>query len=116
MPLVAIAKQDEELWLPGRMHPLRLDRHHAGLQLLQRVRDEAHRFGITQVRRKARAAVTASPLDGVRGIGPKRRQELVRAYGGMTGLRAATADDLAAFPGITPEIAQAIVEQLRQTA
>ena len=116
VPLVAIAKQEEELWLPGRMHPLRLDRHHAGLQLLQRVRDEAHRFGITQVRRKARAAVTASPLDGVRGIGPKRRQELVRAYGGMTGLRAATAHDLAAFPGITPEIAQAIVEQLRQTA
>lgn len=108
IPLCALAKQDEEVFVPGRMHPIRAPRSDAGLQLLQRVRDEAHRFGITQVRRKARAAATASPLDGVRGIGPKRRAELVKAFGGLEGLRAATTEDLTAFPGVTPDMASAI--------
>lgn len=112
IPLVAIAKQDEELFLPKRLHPILLGRDHAGLQLLQRVRDEAHRFGITQVRRKARQAVTRSPLDTVAGIGPKRRAELVKAFGGMEGLRAASPTDLQKVPGITDAMAQAIVAAL----
>ncbi len=113
IPLCSLAKQEEEVYLPGRLHPRRLPRDDPGLQLLQRVRDEAHRFGIKQVRAKATRGVTASPLDGVRGIGPKRRAELVQAYGGLEGLRAASVKDLSAFPGVTPEMAQQIVEALR---
>ncbi len=109
-----LAKQDEEVFLPKRMHPLKLRRDDPGLQLLQRVRDESHRFGITQVRRKATASVvSAGPLDGVRGIGPKRRADLVRAFGGLEGLRAASAEDLARFPGITPDLAARVVDALR---
>jgi len=77
------------------------------------VRDESHRFGITQVRRKATAATTSSPLDGVRGIGPKRRQGLVHAFGGLEGLRAASESDLVRLPGITPDMARDIVAALR---
>lgn len=113
--LCSLAKQEEEVFLPGRMHPVRAPRSDAGLQLLQRVRDESHRFGITQVRKKARQSLVASPLDGVRGVGPKRRAELVRAFGGLEGLRAATEADLVRFPGVTPEMAREIQAALAQT-
>lgn len=111
--LCSLAKQEEEVFLPGRMHPVRGARNDAGLQLLQRVRDESHRFGITQVRRKARQSLVASPLDGVRGIGPKRRAELVRAFGGLEGLRAATEADLVRFPGVTPDMARDIHQAIQ---
>ncbi len=113
IPLVAIAKQEEELWQPGKVFPLKLRRDHPGLQLLQRVRDEAHRFGITQVRRKAQQAVVKSPLDGVPGVGPKRRAELIKAFGGLEGLRAASVDDLCRVQGITPTMAEAIQDALQ---
>lgn len=82
------------------------------MQLVQRVRDEAHRFGITQVRRKATAGAAAGPLERVRGIGPKRRAELVKLFGGLEGLRQATVDDLVRVPGVTRETAERIVEAL----
>ena len=110
--VVAIAKQNEELWRPKRRLPIKLPRDDSGLQLLQRVRDEAHRFGITQVRRKSATAVTSSPLDGIPGIGPKRRAQLVTAFGGLEGLRAASQEDLTALAGITPAIAAKIVKAL----
>lgn len=112
LPVVSLAKREEEVHVPGRMHPLRLDRSDAGLQLLQRVRDEAHRFGITQVRRKAGRGVAAGPLERVPGIGPKRRAALVQAFGGLEGLKAATEDDLVQHPGVTRDMAQAIVAAL----
>ncbi len=112
IPLVAIAKQEEELFVPKKLNPIRLGRDHAALHLLQRVRDEAHRFGITQVRRKAKQAVTRSPLDDVQGIGPKRRAELTKAFGGLDGLRAASIEDLQNVPGITAAMAAAIVAAL----
>ncbi|MHB8634812.1 MAG: helix-hairpin-helix domain-containing protein, partial [Thermoplasmatota archaeon] len=112
VPLCSLAKEEELVHQVGRLRPLRLPRSDAGLQLLQRVRDEAHRFGITQVQRKAVQKVTASPLDGVPGIGPKRRQALVRAFAGMEGLRAASATDLQRVPGITAAMAAQIVEVL----
>jgi excinuclease ABC subunit C len=110
--VASLAKRDEEVFLPGHLHPLRLPRDHAGLQLAQRVRDEAHRFGITQVRRKATAAVAASPLDEVPGIGPKRRALLVKAFGGLEGLKAASVEDLCRVPGVTPTMAEKIVAAL----
>lgn len=111
--LCSLAKQEEDVFLPGRIHPVKAPRSDPGLQLLQRVRDESHRFGITQVRRKARQSLVASPLDQVRGIGPRRRSELVRAFGGLEGLRAASVDDLARFPGVTPEMAKDIVAAIQ---
>ncbi len=114
VPLVAIAKQDEELWQPAKLFPTKLPRDHPGLQLLQRVRDEAHRFGITQVRRKAQQAIVRSPLDGVAGVGPKRRAELIKAFGGLEGLRAASIDDLCQVQGITRPMAEAIQQALLQ--
>ncbi len=113
LPLVSIAKKEEELHVPARMNPIRLPRNHAGLQLVQRVRDEAHRFGITQVRRKASKAVMASPIDPIPGIGPKKRKLLVESFGGLEGLRAASAADLEKVPGITLDLAQQILAVLR---
>ncbi len=109
----SLAKAEEEAFVPGRLRPLRLRRDDSALQLLQRVRDEAHRFGITQVRRKAVAAALASPLDAVAGIGPKRRAELVKAFGGLEGLRAASVEDLMRVPGVTRERAEAVAAALR---
>ncbi len=113
IPLCSIAKREEEVYLPGKMHPVKLPRDHPGLQLLQRVRDESHRFGITQVRRKAARGVTHSPIDPIPGIGPKRRKELVEAFGGLEGLRAASVEDLCKVPGITEDLARQLIAVLR---
>lgn len=114
LALCSLAKEEEVIFVPGKLQPLRLKRDDAALQLLQRVRDESHRFGITQVKRKATQGVTASPLDDVAGIGPKRRAELVKAFGGLEGLRAASVGDLQKVRGVTLVMAQAIVEVLGQ--
>lgn len=113
IPVCSLAKQDEEVFLPNKAHPVRLPRDHPGLQLLQRVRDEAHRFGITQVRRKATRGVTHSPIDPIPGIGPKKRKQLVDAFGGMEGLRTASEEDLIKVPGITDDLAKQLVAVLR---
>lgn len=113
VPIASLAKENEEVHLPKRLQPLRLDRRDPALRLLQRVRDEAHRFGITQVRAKATRGVTASPLDDVAGIGPKRRAQLVQAFGGLEGLRSASLDDLQRVPGVTARMADAIQARLR---
>ncbi len=112
LPVVSIAKREEELFLPAKLLPLKLPRGDPGLQLVQRVRDEAHRFGITQVRRKATASAAAGPLERVKGIGPKRRAELVKLFGGLEGLRQASVDDLVRVPGVSRTVAERIVEAL----
>lgn len=111
--LCSLAKQEELVYLPGRSMPVRLKRDDAALQLLQRVRDEAHRFGIQQVQRKSTHAVVDSPLDAVAGIGPKRRTELVKSFGGLEGLRAASVEDLQRVPGVTAAMAARIQAALR---
>ncbi len=110
--LCSLAKEEELVFLPGKSRPVKLKRNDPALQLLQRVRDEAHRFGITQVKRKSTASVMDSPLDAVAGIGPKRRQELVKAFGGLEGLRAASVADLQRVKGVTAAMAQKIVTAL----
>ncbi len=105
VPLCSLAKEEELVHLPNRAFPIRLKRDDPALQLLQRVRDEAHRFGITQVRRKATQAASESPLDDVAGIGPTRRALLVKSFGGLEGLRAASAADLQRIPGVTARMA-----------
>lgn len=114
--LCSLAKEEELVHLSGKGRPIRLKREDPALQLLQRVRDEAHRFGITQVQRKATASTISSPLDAVAGVGPKRRAELVKAFGGLEGLRAASVADLQKVKGVTPAIAAAIVSALQAPA
>ena len=115
--LCGLAKRLEEVWLPGQDQPLVLPRSSEGLYLLQRVRDEAHRFAISHHRQKRSRAMTASLLDEVPGIGPARSKALLRAFGSVRKLRAASVEAIAAVPGIGPQVAAAVVAALaRQEA
>jgi len=110
--VAGLAKQQEELFQPGRKDSVILPRHSQGLYLLQRIRDEAHRFAIT-AHRKARGKVgVASRLDAIPGIGPARRKTLLEKFGDIEGIRQATLEDLIAIPGINEEIARAIMSGL----
>jgi excinuclease ABC subunit C len=114
--LVGLAKRLEEVWLPGDEHPVILPRSSEGLYLLQRVRDEAHRFAITFHRQRRSKAMTSSALDAVPGLGPTRRKALLKQFGSLKRLRAADAAEIAAVPGIGPATAQAVVESLAGTS
>ncbi|WP_432536909.1 excinuclease ABC subunit UvrC [Kineococcus arenarius] len=110
--LCGLAKRLEEVWLPGEEHPLVLPRTSQGLFLLQRVRDEAHRFAITYHRSKRSRAMTTSALDGVPGLGAARRAALLKHFGSVKKLRAATAEEVAEVPGVGPRTALAVVAAL----
>jgi excinuclease ABC subunit C len=110
--LVGLAKRLEEVWLPGDDHPVVLPRSSEGLYLLQRVRDEAHRFAITYHRQRRSKAMTSSVLDDVPGLGPARRAALLRHFGSLKKLRAADAEQVAAVPGVGAATAQAVVDAL----
>jgi excinuclease ABC subunit C len=110
--LVGLAKRLEEVWLPGEDNPVVLPRTSQGLYLLQRVRDEAHRFAITYHRQRRSRSMTASELDGVPGLGSSRRAALLKHFGSVKRLRAASAKDIAEVPGVGPATAQAVVEAL----
>jgi excinuclease ABC subunit C len=112
VPVAGLAKQHEELFVPGRTISIRLPRRSQGLYLLQRVRDEAHRFAITQQRKQRLKKGMASQLDAIPGIGPKRRKALLVRFGSLEGIRAASLEDIAAVPGIGPELASAIKADL----
>ena len=107
-----LAKRLEEVWLPGEEYPVILPRSSEGLYLLQRVRDEAHRFAITYHRQKRGKAATASVLDDVPGLGPARRATLLKHFGSVRKLRAASIEEIAAVPGIGPKLAATITVAL----
>jgi excinuclease ABC subunit C len=107
-----LAKRLEEVWLPGEEYPVIMSRTSEGLYLLQRVRDEAHRFAITYHRQKRGKAATASVLDGIPGLGPARRAALLKKFGSVKALSAASAEEIAAVPGIGPRLAGTIVNAL----
>jgi len=109
-----LAKRLEEVWLPGEQYPVILSRTSQGLYLLQRVRDEAHRFAITYHRAKRGKAATVSALDSVPGLGPARRAALLKKFGSVRALSAASADEIAGVQGIGPRLAQTISAALRQ--
>jgi excinuclease ABC subunit C len=111
--LVGLAKRLEEVWLPGEQYPSILPRTSEGLYLLQRVRDEAHRFAITFHREKRSKAMTTSALDGIPGLGETRRKALLRHFGSLKRLRAASPDEIAEVSGIGPRTATAIADALR---
>ena len=112
VPVAALAKQREEIFLPGRARPVLLSRRSQGLFLVQRVRDEAHRFAITHHRTRRRRAGVASQLDSIPGVGPARRTALLKAFGSLDAIRAASVEQLAAVPGIPRTVALAIKEHL----
>jgi excinuclease ABC subunit C len=103
-----LAKRLEEVWLPGEEYPVILPRSSEGLYLLQRVRDEAHRFAIAYHRAKRGKAATASALDDVPGLGPARRKALVKHFGSVRKLSAASVEEITAVPGIGPRLAATI--------
>jgi excinuclease ABC subunit C len=107
-----LAKRLEEVWLPGEDGPVILPRSSEGLYLLQRVRDEAHRFAITYHRSRRAAALTSSELDAVPGLGPARRSALLKRFGSVRKVRAASVTDIAAVPGFGPRTADAVYRAL----
>ncbi|MDQ1748649.1 MAG: excinuclease subunit [Frankiaceae bacterium] len=106
--LCGLAKRLEEVWLPDRADPVILPRTSEALYLLQRVRDEAHRFAIAYHRQKRSRAMTQSALDGVPGLGETRRKALLRAFGSVKRLRAASVEEIAAVPGFGRRTAEAV--------
>jgi excinuclease ABC subunit C len=107
-----LAKRLEEVWLPGEDGPVILPRSSEGLYLLQRVRDEAHRFAIAYHRAKRAAALTSSELDAVPGLGPARRATLLKQFGSLRKLRAATVPEIAETPGFGQVTAEAVYAAL----
>jgi excinuclease ABC subunit C len=112
VPVVGLAKQQEELFFPENPVSLLLPRHSQGLYLVQRIRDEAHRFAITAHRNRRTRQGLASRLETVAGIGPARRKALLAAFGSIEGIKQASITDLTAIHGITPELAAALKTQL----
>jgi excinuclease ABC subunit C len=103
-----LAKRLEEVWRPGEEYPIILPRSSEGLYLLQRVRDEAHRFAITYHRQKRGKAATSSALDDIAGLGPARRKALIKHFGSVRKLTAASVEEIAAVPGIGPTLAATV--------
>jgi excinuclease ABC subunit C len=112
VPVASLAKQMEEIFIPGSPQSLMLPRQSQGLYLVQRIRDEAHRFAITSHRARRDKAGIASRLDAIPGIGPSRRKALLIKFGSLQGIQAATLEELQSVPGITAHLAQEIQDHL----
>jgi excinuclease ABC subunit C len=112
VPVVGLAKRDEEIVVPGRTEALKLTRRDMGLKLLMRVRDEAHRFAVSFHRSRRAASGLTSRLDGIPGVGEKRRLLLLHAFGTVQAMEEASVDELAAVPGIGSAVAVEVFERL----
>jgi excinuclease ABC subunit C len=110
IPLASLAKREEELFIPQNPDPILLPRNSRGLFLVQRIRDEAHRFAITFHRQRRQKSSIQSALDLIPGIGPKRKRMLIRQFGSLKGVREATSEEIAAAPGMTLKLAEKIKE------
>jgi excinuclease ABC subunit C len=112
IPTIGLAKEREEVFSPGVSDPLVLPRDSAALFLLQRVRDEAHRFAITYHRQSRGRGALQSSLDEVPGVGPKRRKALLKHFGSIGAIREAPEEQIAAVPGMTRRTAALLKERL----
>ena len=112
VPTVGLAKENEEIFIPGSPDPIVLPRTSQGLYLVQRIRDEAHRFGITYHRKLRSDRTFKSVLDEIPGIGPKRKQALLKHFGSVKAISAASIDDLAALNGMTRDAAEKVKEYI----
>ena len=113
--VIALAKREEEVFVPGRSQPILLDRHDPGLQLLQRIRDEAHRFAITFHRQKRDTRAFESIFDTLDGIGPARRRAILQHFGSADRFLAASQEELEAVPGLPAKTARSVFGQLHRT-
>jgi excinuclease ABC subunit C len=112
VPVVSLAKQNEEIFIPGHPNSLILPRHSQGFFLVQRIRDEAHRFAITAHRNRRTRQGIASQLDQIPGIGPAKRKALLSRFGSINDIRDASIEELTAVTGITVTLAQSIKDHL----
>ena len=112
IPIVALAKEREELFRPDRSDPIMLPRTSQSLYLVQRIRDEAHRFAVTYHQNLRSKRAIRSLLDDVAGVGPAKKRALLRKFGSVRGMREAGVDDLAAVAGVGPALAKRIKDAL----
>ena len=116
LPIASLAKRDEEVFLPGQPEPLRLSRRSPSLKLLQRARDEAHRFAVSYSRKRRAQRTITSELLRIPGIGPARRRALLERFGSLAGVKTATPAEIAALPGFSTKLADRILDRLGQRA
>jgi excinuclease ABC subunit C len=112
LPLVSLAKRFEEIFIPGRAQSVILPRTSQALYLVQRIRDEAHRFAVSYHRNVRQKAAVKSQIDTVPGVGPSRRKALIKAFGSVHGIKAATTDEIAAVPGMNRKLAETVKQHL----
>jgi excinuclease ABC subunit C len=116
IPVASLAKRFEEVFVPGQSDPVRVPRGSDALYLLQRIRDEAHRFAITYHRKLRDQRMTHSPLDDVKGLGPTRKKRLLKELGSARGVTRATLDELKALPWLPDAVAEAVYEAVHPSA
>lgn len=114
MPMVSLAKENEEVFIPGDPRPVRIPKDSPALHILQRARDEAHRFAISYHQKLRRKGFVASALDNIVGVGPKRRRALLKKFGSVKGIREASLEEISQTEGITLALARKIKEELVQ--
>jgi excinuclease ABC subunit C len=112
LPVISLAKREEEIFVPGRSDSIMLKRRSPALRMLQQMRDEAHRFAITFQRQRRSMRTITSELLRIPGIGDRRRRELLHAFGSLEGVRKATLEDIAALPGFSTKTAQKVMAAL----
>jgi len=112
LPIVSLAKREEEIFLPGRVQPLALSRRSPSLRLLQRARDEAHRFAVSYSRKRRSRRTITSELLAIPGIGPNRRRVLLERFGSLAGVKTATPAEIASLPGFSVRLAERILDRL----
>jgi len=114
LPMASLAKREEEVFLPGRAEPLRLSRRAPSLRLLQRARDEAHRFGVSYSRQRRTQRTITSELLEIPGIGPQKRTRLLQRFGSLAAVRTASPAEIAAVPGFSTTLADRVLTALRK--
>jgi excinuclease ABC subunit C len=116
LQFASLAKREEEVFLPGRSDPLRLSRRSPSLRLLQRIRDEAHRFGLAYNRKRRTQRTITSELLNIPGVGPRRRRLLLERFGSLAGVKSASVSELATVPGFSTRLAERVLEHLQTRA
>jgi excinuclease ABC subunit C len=115
VPMISLAKRDEEVFLPGRPDSLRLPRRSPSLRLLQRARDEAHRFGLAYNRQRRTTRTITSELLDIPGVGPNRRRQLLERFGSLAGVKSASVAELATVPGFSTRLAERVLSHLNSS-
>jgi excinuclease ABC subunit C len=115
VPLIGLAKKEEEIFLPGVAEPLRLSRRSSALRLLQRIRDETHRFGVVYNRKRRTDRTITSALLSIPGVGPAKRRALIERFGSLAGVRSATEAEIAALPGFSTKLAARVAASVKAT-